>query len=222
MIDIHSHLINSGGSLTVQSLDPRKINDMDDFESKSFFTFGLHPWWIKDINKDDYINLREKMIVHEKFLALGEIGLDFASEISRDLQEDVFFEHLEFAKKNNIQAIIIHCVRAFNEIIKIVKKVNYQGKLIFHDYNGNIEISKRLLQMPSYFSFGKKLFDPRSNGFRSLSSLPMERIFLETDEGREFNIIQAYEKISDLLKIEKNTIIEQINKNFNECFGRSI
>jgi TatD DNase family protein len=64
----------------------------------------------------------EKNIQHPNCLAIGECGLDKVIEIDLELQKKVFISQLELAVKYQ-KTVIIHCVKAFDELIEICKLI---------------------------------------------------------------------------------------------------
>jgi TatD DNase family protein len=210
-LNAHTHSINKTSDIkTIISLDPRneQYSDLD----QSFFTLGLHPWYLKDISLDKVLTKIAKLKEHPNFIGLGECGLDRHKEEDFELQLKVFKTQLDFAYQNKIKLVVVHCVRAFSDLLTVLKQTNYQNKLFFHDYNGNLETTNELLKYDSYFSFGYKLGNNTTKAFKSFSFLPIDRIFLETDDF-EIEIEKVYELATLERKISLTELKAQMQKN---------
>ena len=85
---------------------------------------------------------------------------------------------------------------------------------IMHGYNGNIQITEQLAKWGIFFSFGKSLFNENSKSVESLRYLPLEKIFLETDEF-EGEIEQIYEKAASLKSISVEVLKTEVRNNFS-------
>ncbi len=175
---------------------------------------GIHPWWIDYFDPLDKDKIAQ-ILLNENILCIGEIGLDRSfREIDFSRQVDFFEFQLEVAIRREDKFIIIHCVRAYQEILNSVKKVGYKGKLVFHDYNGNDEMTQKLVDLGHYFSYGNMLFKKESKAMSSLKYIPLKRLFIETDDQFEFSIQDAYSEASSFLEVETLSLIEQCMKNF--------
>ena len=87
--------------------------------------------------------------------------------------------------------------------------------IIFHGYNKNEVLAKQLIEKGYYLSFGKSLF--KNQNLKSIQSIPLEKLFLETDDDNR-SIKEVYELAAKQLNISLETLILQIEKNFNSVF----
>jgi TatD DNase family protein len=184
-------------------------------ERVKYYSYGLHPWHIDDNYKDDLEHLRE--IVHEKgCLAIGECGLDKNSEVDFDLQQKVFIEQVKIANKLK-KPLIIHCVKAFNELINCLNHHGNAVPVIIHGFNNNENIARVLIEQGYYFSFGKALLGYESNAAKAIKIVGRKRFFLETDD-KDLSIKYIYLKAGELLGVNDEIIQMQIENNFKEVF----
>lgn len=174
---------------------------------------GLHPWKVESIDYDKFKPTLMHYLSHPQFFALGEIGLDKVSSVNYDLQKKVFIQQLELAKKLQLKRIIIHSVKAHSDIIEQLKRVQYPGKILIHDFYSNIETAKQYLKFDCYFSFGKKLFK-NQNAQNVLSELPIEKVFFETDDQLDYNIFEIYKQASGILGVDIEKLRNSIFQNF--------
>ena len=167
------------------------------------FVRGLHPWYLKEFND---LELLKSQLQQEGCIGLGEIGLDRSIDMDLSIQLEFYEKQIQLAIDLSINLIVLHCVKAFDQIMKPLK--NYQGKIIFHDYNGSPGQTLELLKdQRVFFSFGHFLTKEKSKAFRSIENLPMEKILLETDE-REEKIEFFYE----LLAKKKSLPLEEVKE----------
>jgi TatD DNase family protein len=208
-INIHTHSQIFDAHLELVNLF------LEQNERVKYYSYGLHPWHIDDNYKDDLEHLRE--IVQEKgCLALGECGLDKNSKVDFELQQTVFEEHVKIANKIK-KPLIIHCVKAFNELINCLNHNDNQVPVIIHGFNSNENIARILTEKGYYFSFGKALLGYESNAAKAIKTVGRKRFFLETDD-KDLSIKYVYLKAGELLGVNDEIIQVQIESNFKEVF----
>ena len=178
------------------------------------FSFGIHPW---DVEKSTFTltELSEKLNA-TGCIALGEIGLDKLKGPSMELQLAVFKQQIALSEKFKLP-VIIHCVRAWNEIKLVKKELNPKQTWIFHGFT-KTSLLKDVLENGIYISIGtavlinKKVQD-------ILPAIPNDRLFLETDNSN-CRISAVYEKVSELKKLPLQELEQIIENNFNRVFTR--
>ncbi len=74
--------------------------------------------------------------------------------------------------------LIIHCVKAFNELIELKKKYRPQMPWVVHGFRNNLNIARMLLREDIRLSIGEKYQLP------VLQEIPLECLLTETDESR--------------------------------------
>ncbi len=190
--------------------------DMDSTDKANHYSYGLHPWYIDKETYHDQLNKLE-VIAHEKrCLAIGECGLDKLSKVDFDLQEEVFVEQIKIANKIN-KPLIIHCVKAFNELINCLNLNDNKVPVIIHGFNNNENIARVMVNEGFYFSFGKALLGYESNAAKAIKNVGRKNFFLETDDA-DISIKYIYKKASELLGIDEHIIKQQIQSNFETVF----
>lgn len=210
IIDFHTHNPRHD-VLSIENLS------LLDRPSDHYFTYGLHPWHLTQMNTSEFQARLLKIREHEKFLALGEIGLDRACAIDYRLQRQAFSYQLDLASDLNIDVVIIHCVRALNDIMELSKKSNFKGTMVFHDANFSLEDSKRLIDNGHYLSFGTNLLRESSKAANVFSQMDTNFIFLETDDTAQ-SIEDIYEFAASKMGIEESELTSKILKNFQTLF----
>jgi len=217
-IDIHTHrLVQKPGVVAVYNVLAGKGESLLS-DGWRYFSAGLHPWHIDQEKVEEHLAEVEKLAVEQRCRAIGETGLDRLSDTPFTLQQDVFEKHLLIARKCG-KPVIMHCVRAHNEVVAIYRKSNAQVPLIFHGFNNNRRIADQLLKEGFYCSFGKALLNPASNAAQMFPDFPFDRFFLETDDA-EVTIEEVYHGAAGLRKIEIDELMEIVERNFNKIFGK--
>jgi TatD DNase family protein len=172
--DFHTHQQNKEHSLFNVVFNNNEVPP-----ANQFFSVGLHPWF--ELNDDLFTKLGE-YLKDENCLAVGETGLDRVRNENFDKQKNFLAKHFELALKHQ-NPIILHCVKAYQDILEMILENKFSLPIIFHDYNGSVQTTERLLKEENiYFSYGDKLFKEDSKGFQSLPIIPFDRILIETDE----------------------------------------
>ncbi|HKI88426.1 MAG TPA: TatD family hydrolase, partial [Draconibacterium sp.] len=144
---------------------------------------------------------------------IGECGLD--KKVENDFNEQLrIFEAQAFMSEEVKKPLIIHCVKAYNEVIQLHKKLHPQMPWIMHGYNGSMETTKQLVDNNFLFSFGGNLFKPGAKTIDSFKFLPLDRIFFETDE-YEGDVVKMYQKGAELKELPVDILKEMVWKNFN-------
>lgn len=217
-IDIHTHQIPAGtGKLFILNRFPD--NSLPELPPGGFFSIGLHPWYVggsQEIKRQ--MSYLEGLVSSDGVIAIGECGLDKVCKTDWSYQLEAFLWQCDMAEELN-KPVIIHCVRAWNDIYHLHRKRNPKVPWILHGYNANDMVTSQLLQQNIFFSFGKALLEEDSPARKSFQLIPPEKIFLETDE-ESLSIQNVYEKASELMDIKVTTLAEQIEWNFRQVFVR--
>jgi len=206
-IDIHTHR-PSGGTDVVSV-----FNQMLQESSLTFsdlFSIGLHPWYADQVSLEELSVLLDHTSMQENLYAFGECGLDKNCKISFQKQQEVFELHLEKCLKYR-KPIVIHCIRAWDEIIEMTE--NCSTIKILHGYNGSKELTTRLLKKGFCFSVGEAILNPNSKIGRAIQIIPTSALFLETDTS-QFPIQAIYKATAIALNIGEKELREQIFENF--------
>ena len=215
-LDIHTHTVKKTDS--VLNVFIQNLNVSQKYTGK--ISSGLHPWHINNINIEFELTKLEQYAEKGFLTAIGETGLDKISETDYELQKEVFLKHIYIAEKYSFP-LIIHCVKSYNEIIEIKKKIKPVNPWIFHGFNKNSLIAKELIKHNCFLSFGEAILRNNSKTNESLKEIPLDRVFFETDES-ESEIKEIYETASKILNIGTDKLRLKIAENFNRCFEKGI
>ncbi len=212
-IDIHTHTINNVEDFSI--INKRVTSTNIVVPTKGSYSLGIHPWDTKGIS-EDIIDILQKISLKSNIIAIGECGLDRLRGADMDTQKNIFIQHAKLADKIN-KPLIIHCVKAFSELMNIYKLIKPQNPWIIHGFNQNINIAKELIKQKIYLSFGYQLLNDRSNAAKVFSEIEKEYIFVETDESN-INIKEIYGQATILRNISFECFEKIIVSNFKKCF----
>ena len=210
-VNIHTHK-ESDLQFALINIFPE---DAQKIEKNKYYSIGIHPWEVTNVDIDKQLNIVKELAGRKNVIAVGEIGLDKLRE-NFDLQKEVFLKQINIAKEHK-KPIIVHCVKAFSELLEILKGEMLNIPIIIHRYSGNKTIADQLIKFGCFLSFGHELFNYKSKVQRVFKSTPLEHIFLETDDA-EIDIKDVYQKASEIKAIKLDMIQDVVFNNFKRCF----
>ncbi len=216
LYDIHTHKVLGSVDGNVSSLPSYHVSELLSLPD-TFFSVGVHPWFIAQDYKAQLTELKE-IVAMKNVLAIGECGLDKLKGPGMDVQIDVFEQQIAMAQTLG-KPMIIHCVKAYEELLRCIKKQKVAPIFIIHGYNKNATIANQLLSSGCYLSFGQAILQDRPELHKVLAKTPDDRFFLETDSSG-LNIEQIYIKAAEIRKTSMDAIILQLEKNFQTVFKR--
>jgi TatD DNase family protein len=213
----------SGPYINVHTHRPPEENCISVFNAgtetskhNSFISVGIHPWYINDFNESSVFDELLQIAGLPQVLAIGECGLDKNAKTSLDIQEHFFREQISIAIQVK-KPLIIHCVKAFNELIRIKKESAATVPFIVHGFNNNENIAKELIANGFILSFGKALLSEGSNTQRIVKDIAANSFFLETDDA-PVSIMSIFEKAAVLRETSVEELKEQMLLNFKSVF----
>ncbi len=154
---------------------------------------GLHPEEVRADWREILHSIQEHLDISltsdlspltSKIIAIGEVGLDFYW--SREFEQEqmlAFEEQVRWSVERRLP-LMIHCRKAQNELVAILKK--YKDDLpggVFHCFTGNELEARELLQFDRFvLGVGGVLTFKKSHLPEVLpAAVPLDRIVLETD-----------------------------------------
>ena len=167
--------------INLQSLDT-VIDVCHRYPNYCYPMLGLHP---EDVKADwREVLERIKAAITPEVIAIGEVGLDYywSREFEKE-QLEAFEEQVRWAVELQLP-LMIHCRKAQNEMVAIIKK--YQKDLpggVFHCFTGNEHEAEELLQFDCFvLGIGGVSTFKKSHLPEVLPAVvPLDRIVLETD-----------------------------------------
>lgn len=207
-INIHTHHPASTGAC-IQNVH----GHFDKLPAQGFFSAGLHPWYLKEESGPEEYHQLATAVKNGQVLAIGECGLDKMCDTPWDLQLKYFQWQVQLANEVR-KPIVIHCVRAYDEVIQVIKRADVP--VIFHGFNRNSPLAEKLVARGYFLSFGPSLL--KGQGEEALVHCPLDMIFLETDD-KDASIEEVYQSASRILKLNNDSLKKQISMNAQRVFG---
>lgn len=149
---------------------------------------GLHPYrcalqtqeWIKSS-----LLLLEDFVQREPVAAIGEIGLDFREDYSknsemRHRQAGAFVVQLQYANRIG-KPVVLHVVRAHDEALRLLKLSTPKSSGMVHSFNSNWSVAKRYLDLGLMISIGTSVLQSSASLAEVLQKIPSDRLLVETD-----------------------------------------
>lgn len=210
LYDIHTHQIPSENSDQTHILDvnPKDFEAAKSTYKNQYFSCGIHPWYSED-SESQFLHL-SNIASDPKIVAIGETGLDKIKGPSFDVQIPLFKRHIELSEQLE-KPLIIHAVKAWEELYHIRKESKPTQSWIIHGFRGNPQITQQMARAGFMFSIGKR-FNPDS-----LKYIPKESLFLETDE-EEIDVKEVYEQVSIAMDWDMKDLAALIEGNVRSIF----
>lgn len=214
MIDTHSHIdgeeFNDDRELAVQrakeagvekifvpAIDLQNMRGVMDtcrrFPGYLYPMAGLHPEEVKADWQQQLDSIHAILQEHNSqsadnhtipFIAIGEVGLDYYW--SREFEKEqllAFEQQVEWAAEFDLP-LMIHCRKAQNEMVAIIKQHEKELKRggVFHCFTGNLKEAEQLLAFSRFsLGIGGVLTFKKSHLPEVVPHIPLSRIVLETD-----------------------------------------
>lgn len=212
-IDIHTHPFRlETVTVVVQNIFPGE--GFAAFSGRNFYSVGLHPWHIKTPEENDNLLQQVKEALDfDHVIFVGECGLDKRTETSFEEQKRVFEAQVVLSEEFQ-KPLIIHCVRAYNDVLEIHRKMKPVQTWIFHGYNGSVELTRQLASGNFMFSFGDALFMQGTKAIESFRYLPFHKLFFETDE-YDGEVEHIYRQGATLKAVSEEDLKNAVWNNFN-------
>ena len=140
---------------------------------------GLHPCSVKEDFSGE-IETIKTYLAKRKFIAIGEIGLDFYwDKTYTDQQYEAFHRQIELALEYNLP-IAIHSRSAIDECIDVVAKYpDLRG--VFHCFSGNEAQAKKIIDLNFLLGIGGVVTFKNSGLDKVISNIGLSALILETD-----------------------------------------
>lgn len=193
---------------------------IDARDKPNYYSYGLHPWHLEKGTCYEQFETMQRVVYEKRCIAIGECGLDKLSDVDFELQTEMFIAQIKLANQVK-KPLIIHCVKAFNELINCLNLNDNKVPVIIHGFNNNENIAKVLVNEGCYFSFGKALLGYDSNAAKAIINVGRKNFFLETDDA-DISIKYIYKKASELLRIDEEIIRQQLQSNFERVFNLKV
>jgi TatD DNase family protein len=197
--DIHTHQPPANpDDLAVVAADIRQSN----IPETGCYAVGIHP---RQADRTFLPQLR-RLAGLPQVAAVGEAGLDKLVSTPRSLQEEVFAAQVQLAGELR-KPLIIHCVRAWQELMAVRKTIRYDIPWIIHGFRGNETLAGQLLRAGFFLSFGIR-YQPKA----VCRTWEAHRLLAETDD-KPVDIREVYASLAATLAIPEELLAQEILAN---------
>ncbi len=184
-IVVKNAITNGIDKILLPSIDSSTLNAMLAVEAaypnNCIAMMGLHPCYVKE-NYEQELEIVAGWLAQRKFIAIGEIGLDFYwDKTFTEQQHIVFHQQMQWALDYNLP-IAIHTRNAMQETIEAVKPFAKKGlRGLFHCFSGSKESAEQIIHMGFHLGLGGVLTYKNAGIAEAIENIPMEWLVLETD-----------------------------------------
>jgi len=192
---------------------------------------GLHPCSVKENVKEE-LAIIESQLQKRKFIAIGEIGLDYYWDKTFTTQQMEAFEiQMQWALDYKLP-IAIHTRNAMGETIEAVKPFAKKGlRGIFHCFSGSKESAEQIISMGFHLGLGGVLTYKNAGVAEAIKDIPMEWLVLETDApylspvpyrgktNEPSYMIQVAMKLAEIKNLPLHEVAEMTTNNAMGVFG---
>jgi TatD DNase family protein len=190
---------------------------------------GLHPCSVKE-DFEAELAIIGRYLEERRFIAIGEIGLDFYWDKTYTTQQyAAFHQQIVLALRYDLP-IVIHSRNATDECIGVVRQ--YPGlRGVFHCFSGNEEQARQIMAAGFYLGIGGVVTFKNAGMDKVVQAVGLEGVILETDAPyltpvpyRGKRNEPAYtklvaEKMATLLNQDVAEIAEITSANAKKLFG---
>jgi TatD DNase family protein len=192
---------------------------------------GLHPCSVKENVKEE-LAIIETQLQKRKFIAIGEIGLDYYWDKTFMTQQmEAFQIQMQWALDYTLP-IAIHTRNAMGETIEAVKPFAKKGlRGIFHCFSGSKESAEQIISMGFHLGLGGVLTYKNAGVAEAIKDIPMEWLVLETDApylspvpyrgktNEPSYMIQVAMKLAEIKNLPLHEIAAITTSNAEKLFG---
>ena len=209
-VDIHIHRVKERDNLIqIVNLD---LNQP--CLEQGYYSYGIHPWDLDnaEFQLEKALQTLEEKLKLPQVVALGEAGLDKMHKVSFERQIVLFERQIKLSEALQ-KPMILHDVKSHNEILALRKKHKAKQPWILHGFSGTEQDIRQLTGQGLYLSVGESLLHSERKITKSLKTIPLDMLFLETDMV-EIDIEKVYDAAAKLMEMDIVSLQKQIFSNF--------
>ncbi len=211
--DVHTHQIFIEDSddpyhSCIFDVYPLEFEVAKESYSRHAFSCGIHPWYSED--SDTQMAYLSEIASNPRIIAIGETGLDKLKGPLLDIQIPVFKKHIELSEKLE-KPVIVHCVKAWEELVRIKRETKPTQPWIIHGYRSKPEMTEQLIRDGFLFSMGDNI------NIDSIQLIPLDSLFCETDQS-DMPIRQVYMQASRALNMNLEEFADRVAENVHRVF----
>lgn len=204
MIDTHAHLFEDDyledleevvlrateagvEKVLLPNIDENSIESVKSAVSKFPHIFkammGLHPTSVTDNWEIQLSKIKHELDSNNKYIAIGEIGLDLHWDKSTlHIQQMAFEEQLKWSVDKNLP-VSIHSREAIDQVIESIKNVDSKNIFgVFHSFGGNEDDLNNILSLDNFYIGINGVVTFKNSGLdKVIKNCPLDKVVIETD-----------------------------------------
>lgn len=180
-----------------------------------FCSIGIHPWDLTAENSERLWDVLQRELERRKSenrpcVAIGEAGLDKLAAAPMELQVKIFERQVALSEDCRLP-LIIHCVKAVDELLAVKKRLAPLQPWIWHGFRGKAQQASQLLRHGFYLSLGEHYSQ------EAMRAIPASRLFLETDESA-LDISNIIRRAAEVRGVDAECLQETLRENVQKVF----
>lgn len=214
-IDIHTtHSNHKPDVISLVSI--RITKETDEFVEEGLCTVGIHP---SDIDDDwrDAFDIVEELASDEVVVGIGACGIDRACDAPWLLQLDAFHALADLAERVS-KPMIVHCMKAHDELLHIQKDVDAVQTWVLHGFVKGQELARQYLDAGMHLSFDANVMRDTPTLIEVVKFCPEDRIHLETGPNPQTSIYEITERVAAIRGVSTQALCDILVRNFNHVF----
>lgn len=217
-VDIHTHRLPQMPGEAIVNCYPEEFAP----QAGGWYSVGIHPWRIGTSlggNRQADVSvvrraaknlLSRELAAHPQVLAIGEAGLDKLAEASLEVQMEIFEYQARLAEEVG-KPLVIHLVKAVDELLRLKQAVRPSVPWIIHGFRGKAVLAEEYFRHGFYLSFGEKYQE------EALRRVPVHRLFMETDES-PVTVAGLYERAAGVRGVSVEELRKAVQVNIRKVF----
>ncbi len=234
LVDAHCHLHDFTDTRIRELAEKFTIVAVSDDEPSSIKTLrlaetydtvipcvGVHPWCADKVTMDE---VERTCRLAERALCIGEVGLDtkFVPD-TIERQREIFTKFLQVAREYSLP-VNLHSAGTWREVYEMLLRYDIE-RAVFHWYTGPLDLLEDIVRHGFYVSINVAVKIQKKHQ-EVAKRLPLENMLLESDgpytyRGLELEpglIQESVKVLSQLLKVDSETIVEKARSNLARLF----
>lgn len=211
-LDIHTH--QPAPKHNVMSILSLSLTDdnLYPLTSSTLVSVGLHPWFARFEKLEIQLKNLKNKAQQQNVKMIGECGLDKLRGECLTNQIIILEKQVELAEELK-KPLILHCVKAFSELIEVKKRLKVKVPMIIHGFSKNEELGKQLISKGFLLSFGTSVLKADSGVTKLIKDT--DNFFLETDDSVT-PLKEIYEATAILKKCSVDELKARIFADWNK------
>lgn len=148
------------------------------------YALGIHPWFCDEHFSNALADLDKRIndsVQDPRFIAIGECGLDKLHKSDWEVQVKVLEHQLMLAESLNLP-VILHVVKAHNEIMPLLKRYKLAKGGAIHGFYGSVELANEYVKLGYKLGIGGLILNNDTRKLKAcVTNISLDSIIIETD-----------------------------------------